>query len=429
MSLDDRAIYSERCTRCSQCKFVPMAQSDEFANICPSIDYGQFHSYSGGGKVITSYGYNQGAIEPNERMVESVYACTMCGACDTSCKTHMADQVEPFETLLELRARLAADGHVPAQMAELVAHLEAHGSPQGTQKDRANWAAGLDIPDAREQSVDVLLHVGSENAFDEEQWDQLRLLVKLLRDAGISFGIAYDGEVDSGGLAYEIGYQNVAEQLADVCIATLAQSKATILLAASAQDYSAFKNIYPRMGRALDPVRVLHTTEFVEELLKSGKLNLSLKSSGTVAYHDSCRLGRRSETYKPWEGEQIRVLNTLLVSDPPRDMNYGTDGNYDAPRAVLDRIAGMEVRDFERTREFSYCCGGGCGVKETYPDMADLAAVNCLDEAAAQGADTLVTASACCQRNMADAAKRHGRDVKVTTLFDLVSQSMVGEAG
>ena len=43
------------CWRCSHCKWVPSPKSYDFAHACPSIEYGGFHPYSGGGKVITAY--------------------------------------------------------------------------------------------------------------------------------------------------------------------------------------------------------------------------------------------------------------------------------------------------------------------------------------------------------------------------------------
>lgn len=360
-------------------------------------------------------------------MVDSVYACTMCGACDTACKTHMGDQVEPFDTLLELRARLAGEGHVPQALQRLFEQLDSQASPtRAAQSD--TWHHGLGIKDAGKEKADILFHVGRENAADRAQWDGLRLLARLLTQAGVDFGIIHDDEADSGALAYELGYRDVAGRLADACLDQITLSGASILLVGGASDYAAFRNIYPRMGRSFASIRGLHTTEYIEELIGAGCLTLAMAGNGKAVYHDSCRLGHRSEPYVPWQGRQIRVLNTLLVSDPPRHMHFGLNGNYETPRSLLGRIAGLEVKDFERSREFSYCCGGGCGVAEAYPEMAGQAALQCLDEATSLGAETIISGSACCQRNMHVAAKRHGRTIRVATVFELLAQSLVGEA-
>ncbi len=427
MSLDDRIHNTEQCNRCSQCKFVHMPKSKDFSSVCPSIDFGDFHAYSGGGKVITSYGYNKGVIDVSPKMVESVYACTMCGACDTMCKSHMGDNVEPFDTILEFRARLAEDGIVPETLANIVKHLEQEGTPVGKRSERALWAEGLELKDARKESVDVLLHIGSDNAYDPKQKEELRFIVKLLNKANVNFGIAYDAESDSGGLAYELGFRDVASKLAKEWHGIVKQSKAKIILAASAEAFATFKNVYPRIELPFDSIKVLHTTEFVEQLLSEGKLSLNLAGGAKVAYHDSCKLGRRSEDYTPWNGKYIRVLNTMAVTDTPRKVNYGNDGNYEAPRNLLSRVEGLDVVELERTRQYSYCCGGGCGVKETYPEMSDMAAQSCLSEAAAVGAEVLVTASPNCKRNMSESAEKHGSPVKVANLFELLAQSMKEE--
>ncbi|ADZ91443.1 (Fe-S)-binding protein [Marinomonas mediterranea] len=428
MSLEDRIHNIEQCNRCSQCKFVHMPKSQEFSSICPSKYQSRFHASSAGGQVISAYGYHKNLIEASPKMIDSVFACSMCGACETMCKSHMGDNVEPFDTILEFRAQLAEDGKVPETLSNMVKHLEQEGAPHGKRDERSRWAEGLDIKDARKETVDVLLHIGSGQAYSEKQWDNLRFIVKLLKSAKVDFGIAYDSESDSGGLAYEIGYRSVADKLAQEWADLVQKSQAKTLLAISAEAYSAFKNVYPRLNKKLSSVRVLHTTEFFEELLQQGKLSLGMKNTGKVAYHDSCRLGRRSEEYIPWNGEYIRVLNTMAVTDTPRKVNYGNDGNYDAPRQLLSRVDGLDMVELERTRQYSFCCGGCTGVKETYPDMADGAAQELLREAESVGAEVLVSGSSCCQANMAAAAKRSNSSVKVAYLFDLLEASIQEDA-
>ncbi len=429
MPLEDRLFNIEQCTRCSQCKRVPYPESKTFSSACPSMDYGNFHAYSAGGKVISAFGYQQKVIDVTPKMVDSVYACTMCGACDTACKSHLGDNVEPFDTLLEFRADLANEGKVPKGLTELVKHLEQEGSPTGKRYDRSRWveelsAEAINIKDATKEAVEVLLHIGGDNAYDEAQWANLKFIVKLLTAAKVDFGIAYNAESDSGGFAYELGFRKIAKGLAEKWLALVKQSKANVVLAANADDYAAFKNIYPRMAMNLGSVRLLHTTEYIEELFHSGKLSINLESGAKVAYHDACKLGRRSEEFKPWNGKYIRVMNTLAVTDSPREVNYGNEGNYEAPRELLSRVQGLKLVEMERNKQFSYCCGAGCGVKENYPGMAEKAAQHCLDEAAAVGADILITGASNCQRNMAEVAKKNHSPVKVTSLFELLAESI-----
>lgn len=251
MSLEERRIYQEACTRCSQCKFVPAAKSKAFSSICPSIDYGQFHAYSGGGKVITSYALVTNNIEVTPRLIDSVFACTMCGACDTACKTNEGDNVEPMDTLYALRAHLAQAGNAPPLLKELVERMLAQGSHLGPRHSRNDWAAGLFLTNASQKPVDVLLHIGGEVAFDKAQWPSLHTTINIMQKAGSHFGVAMDDENDGGGTAYDLGYQEVALEMAQALATVVIKSRAKVLVTTSAQAYSAFRNIYPRLGVAL----------------------------------------------------------------------------------------------------------------------------------------------------------------------------------
>lgn len=424
MSLEDRRPYLEACTRCSQCKFVPVPASREFSSICPSIDHGQFHAYSGGGKVITSYALHSGVATITPQVVDSVYACTMCGGCDVACKVNMGEEVEPLDSLYELRAHLVREGAAPAPLAGQVDALRREGSHLGQRAERSLWAEGLGLKDATAERVDVLLHVDGENAFDRAQWPQLQALVRMLQAAGVDFGIAYDAERDSGGFAFDLGFQDEARELARHQQQLLAQSGATILLCAGAGAYAAFRGHYPRLGVALDGVRIVHSTEYVAELLDTGRLRLQASARLTATYHDPCRLGRLSETVEPWSGGTIDVLNILTVPDGTRPVRFGVNGQYEAPRRLLRHIAGLDLVEMERNREFAYCCGAGAGVAEAYPAMGETAAVGRLNEARATGAACVVTACGGCQRHLAATASAHAMDIEVRGIFEVLADAI-----
>ena len=88
MSLDKKIENAERCVRCSLCKWIPTPRilNWRFAGGCPSIQYGNFHAYSGGGRLVTALSVLEERVEIDEELVDIVYRCQMCGACDISCK-------------------------------------------------------------------------------------------------------------------------------------------------------------------------------------------------------------------------------------------------------------------------------------------------------------------------------------------------------
>jgi Fe-S oxidoreductase len=73
----------------------------------------------------------------------------------------------------------------------------------------------------------------------------------------------------------------------------------------------------------------MHHSELLLELIRDGKINLESKTMNgrKLTYHDPCYLGRYEDS-------------------------------YDEPRDVI-REAGFEIAELPRSRERSFCCGGG----------------------------------------------------------------------
>lgn len=424
MSLEERRRYIARCPRCSQCKWVPAPKSQQFAPICPSIQYGNFHSYSAGGKGFTAYALSEKRIGYSEEMLRSIYACTMCGACDTACKTNFGDNIEPLDTLYALRAEVVKTGHaLPAHLA-IIDSIRREGNPFGKpRQDRMRFAQNLGLRDILKQRAEVFLHIGCAAAYDPSQWTSLRFGIDLLKRAGVDFGTAGNAELNSGGIAFDLGFQDEARKIAQANADLVAASKATTIVTFCSESYSAFKNIYPRLDVSLGGVRVLHISEFIQELMRSGKLQLEAQANVNVTYHDPCKLGRLSETYKPWKGEWRTVLNVVQIAEPARAVLFGTEGNYEAPRQLLKMIDGVSLIEMDRSREIAYCCGAAGGAKEAFPDFAEKTARDRLTEAEATGASVLVTSCSSCQSHLREAAKKAGMKLQVKGLLELLSES------
>jgi len=87
------------------------------------------------------------------------------------------------------------------------------------------------------------------------------------------------------------------------------------------------KNEYPDLGGEFE---VLHGTQLVANLVRSGRVRLSEPVNEVVSYHDPCYLGR-------------------------------TGGEYEAPRFLLNAIPGLTVKEAALSRDKSMCCGAGGG--------------------------------------------------------------------
>ena len=74
-----------------------------------------------------------------------------------------------------------------------------------------------------------------------------------------------------------------------------------------------------------------------------------------------------------------------------------------------------------RNRRWAWCCGGGGGVPEADPELAQWSANDRALEALATGAEVMLTSSALCQRSFAAIAEAR---LPVQDLLDFVQQAL-----
>lgn len=414
MNLQTRELSMKNCLRCSNCRWLPSINTGEFAHICPSIRYGKFHSYTGGGKMITGYGLLHGAIDYDEPMLDSIFACSACGGCDVACASNFDDLVEPMEGIYTLRQRVVEDGQLPASLQALLDNLRSHGNARGITADRGVWCEGAAQVGAK--NTDILLVVG-EAAFDQTQWPQLHGLVGMLETAEEDFAIAGGDELDCGGLAFEIGDKALATSLAEQFVQRVHASGARRILTQDDALFAALRNIYPRLGIELAGLEVLHISQWMAQ-------NPTPKAARaeTVTYHDTCRLGRLSEPYIPWNGEHDFVFGSIMVRTEEVPTRFGNGGVYDEPRKVIE-ATGAKIMEMPRIRGTSYCCGLGAGAKAFNPEFSASAARDRLNEAISTGAKTMVTSCADCASHLQEIADKEGMDINVTSLLAFAQQA------
>jgi Fe-S oxidoreductase len=141
---------------------------------------------------------------------------------------------------------------------------------------------------------------------------------------------------------------------------------------------------------------VKNVLEFIDGLIQEGRITFAKNLELEVTYHDPCHVGRYCDV-------------------------------YDAPRNILNAIPGVTLKEMERIREWSWCCGAGGGCRTAFPEeIAGYAAESRLEEANSTGVRTLVTACPFCEQNLGENAKRtydqYGMEVK--DIMELVYQAL-----
>ena len=421
MGLEQYQGDMNMCCRCSACKWVPMQRvsGHQFANVCPSISRYNFHSYSGGGRVNIGAAALKNGFNYTPKLLDIVYNCQLCGACGVSCNYAM--DMEVLAPITEFRIKCVEDGKTHPALDKAIADLRQTGSLAPVKGKRGDWAAGLKLKDAGKDKVDVLLYIGDLTSYDPELQKVAQATARILQKAGVDFGIAGDAETSCGGEAYEMGYQQDFLNQARKNMDYIKQAGIKTVVTPSPHAYHSFKVLYDKF-KLKDDLKVLHITEYIQQLVQDGKLKPNKRVDLAVTYHDPCHLGRLGEPWIHWQGK--KVPGDRFVFDPPKVYRRGTNGVYEPPRNVLKSIPGIKLTEMNRIREYAWCCGAGGGVHLSNPEFSQWTARERIDEATATGAEAVVTACTLCAKNFNTAIDATGSRLKVYDIVELFEQAI-----
>jgi Fe-S oxidoreductase len=329
--------------------------------------------------------------------------------------------MEVLEPIHEFRIKTIEDGHTHPALEKAINRLKKTGSMVPVKGKRGDWAKGLGIKDATKEKVDVLLHVGCLTSYDKDMQKVAKATVKILQKAGIDFGIAGDAETCCGGRAYQMGYKEAFMEQAKKNIENVRKSGAKTVVTICADGYQAIKVLYERYNLRGN-VEVLHISEYIDKLIKDGKIKPRRKVGLSVTYHDPCRLGRLGEDWVHWEGKKIP--GDRFVFDPPKPYRRGTNGVYEPPRDVIKSIPGIRFTEMIRIKEYAWCCGAGGGVIDSNPEFAVWTAQDRMNEAISTGAEAIVTACPWCEKTLNEAVKQSGSSMKVYDIVELMEKAI-----
>ncbi len=334
---------------------------------------------------------------------EALFSCTTCAACMEACPVH----IEHLPKIVDARRYLVMEeADFPEGMMDMMNSLEQRKHPfAGTQFSRVDWTEGLDIDVMADMDdpnqAEVLMWVGCGGALVERNRNTVRATAKLLKQAGVKFAILGREESCNGDPARRVGNEFLFEMLAKGNVETLDRYGVRKVVTSCPHCFNSFKNEYPQFGGSYE---VYHHTQFLDQLLASGRLNGADAATGganageTITFHDPCYLGRHN-------------------------------GEYDAPRNLLAKVGSARQVEMERSRNQSFCCGGGGGM--AFVDEPPDQRVNQerAQEAVDTGADVVAVGCPFCATMLDDGvnARRGERDVKVKDVAELLWDA-VGES-
>jgi Fe-S oxidoreductase len=326
---------------------------------------------------------------------DEIWSCTTCGACEEECPL----LVEYIDKIVDLRRGMIDDGNVPQSLQKPLKALESRGNPYGKlEKKRAEWANAKDFQEiCRVRALDkngasTLYFVDSITSYDGRMQSIARSTARILESAHQNFGILGAGERDSGHEVRRFGEETLFMALRDHNVDAIKASGVKKLVTADPHAFNALKHDY----KDVPPVE--HISQLLAREVAAGtiKFNPMANATDVYTYHDPCYLGRHNQV-------------------------------YDDPRNVLDAIPGLKRVEMQRSRDRSFCCGGGGLMLFYEPKEEQRMGVKRVQMAAEAGANVIVTACPFCMVNMEDAIKVAGLEGKMTAidLTELVDRQMI----
>lgn len=329
---------------------------------------------------------------------DELWACTSCRACVQECPV----SIDQLDVINELRRFLVlTESRFPAEAQPAFESLEKNGSPWAfSATDRAAWAAGMAIPTmaalaARGERPDVLFWVGCMGSFDDRAKKTTVAFARILQACGIRFAILGQEEHCHGDPARRLGNEYLYQMLAKDTIKTLNRYGVLTIVTSCPHCFHQLGNEFPQLGGRYE---VIHHSTYIERLLEENRVPLRTDEGHrlTMAYHDSCYLGRYNDI-------------------------------YDAPRATLKRaLPVVNLVEPPRTRDRGLCCGAGGGRMFLEERTGKRINAERVDELVATGADTIAVACPFCMTMMHDGAKARSANVEVLDIAEVVASRMSG---
>ncbi|MGA7910196.1 MAG: (Fe-S)-binding protein [Candidatus Dormiibacterota bacterium] len=325
----------------------------------------------------------------------NLWTCTTCGNCARLCPR----EVDIPGTIRAARELYVLERNISPELATAFENTSRHGNPLGMPaRKRADWTVGtgVEVPIMAklDRPVDVLLFTECYWSYHPRGVQAAQAMARTLSKLGVDFAILGTEErcvADSQRLAGEVG---IFEEAAEHNIGVLGKYGFKQLITPDPHAFNAFRNLYPKYGGSWD---VLHYTQFLASRI--AEMELKPIPERTVTFHDPCYLGRHN-------------------------------GEFEAPRRLLEAIPGLRLTEMAHCRENGYCCGGGGGgmwnsgfVKEHVDQRLSEVRVR---EAVSTGADMLAV---CCPFEVSlfeDAVKSTGNDGRliVRDIIELLDESL-----
>jgi Fe-S oxidoreductase/nitrate reductase gamma subunit len=330
---------------------------------------------------------------------DEIWSCTLCGACSSACPV----LAEPWSSIVELRRGIAASNRLGRERTEMLDRLSRTGNPYGSPASaREGLARELGVPTVAENpGAELVYWIGCAATCDPRARRVAEAMAAILRRAGIPFAVLGPEERCTGDPARRVGEEGRFQELVLGNLETFRRRGVKKVLTHCAHCLHTLGDEYPELGGEIE---VVHHVAFLRDLLREGRIRPERPVDLRATIHDSCILARFTR-------------------------------EVEAPREALARLPGLRMAEMPRSGARTFCCGGGGGGYWYEVPRKETMGRARTREAAATGAEILVTECPFCLK-MLDEAARGGEapagdrgGLEVLDVAELVARSLEGGKG
>jgi Fe-S oxidoreductase len=377
--------FKEEARACVQCGYC--------ASVCPTSQ--GWLSSTPRGKLLALKNffldrpYNQRKI--TQEFVKRVYECTMCGRCEEDCTVKIRSP-ELWESLrTDLQRRGFSLDAIESLVNVLVENRNTAGKPIEKQLD---WLrrARLSFNPMEKEKAKIVYFVGCNTAYFAMAYSIAQSYAHILDMMGTDF-VTLGGEEWCCGFPFLMaGAREKSRDFINHNIDKVKELGADTMLVNCPGCYRVWNEEYRRIIPGEHGISVMHTSQFLAEAIREGKIILN-EMSEKVTYHDPCDLGRNA-------------------------------GIYDEPRYIINSIPGVNFVEMEDNRQYAHCCGAGGDLLAVNLKLSQEVAKRRAQQVVETGADTLVTSCPSCMKLLGFGLRELDAEVTIMDICQLVYQAM-----